>query len=54
MLKIVSKKKRKRIKSENKLFTYLFNLMLKMTYSFYSGFSGISKYNVKEKYADEM
>lgn len=54
MLKLVSKKERKRRKSENKLFSYLFNLMLKTTHSFYGGFSGIFKYNVKEKYADEM
>jgi len=54
MLKIVHKKKRKRRKSENKLFTYLFNLILKTTNLFYGSFSGIFKYNDKEKYTDEM
>ena len=54
MLKIVCKKKRKRRKSENKLFTYLFNLILKTTNLFCGGFSGIFKYNDKEKYTDEV
>ena len=54
MLKIVCKKKRKRRKSENKLFTYLFNLILKTTNLCCGGFSGIFKYNDKEKYTDEM
>lgn len=54
MLKIVSKKKRKRRKRENKLFFYLFNLILKTTHLFCGSFSGIFKYNDKEKYTAEM